>query len=252
MNLNLLNQAKLWPVSSKLFLVMKLTCFLLFAVLLQVSAKSFSQKITINKKNAALEQVLKEIGTQSGVHFLYDKDEILKAGKITIDVKDISLTQALDKCLEGKSLTYKLFDNMVVIKALPQQVPVIQQSIGGPVSGTIKDELGNPLAGATVKVKSSGLSTSANKNGEFKIQIPGDNDILIISFLSYQTKEVEVKFNTSVEIILSPNSKQLGEIIVSSFGIKKSKQSLTYAAQSIKSDAITEAKNMFKFFLNGC
>ena len=65
---------------------------------------------------------------------------------------------------------------MVVIKALPQQVPVIQQSIGGPVSGTIKDELGNPLAGATVKVKSSGLSTSANKNGEFKSEDNCDDE----------------------------------------------------------------------------
>ena len=82
---------------------MRLTTVILIASLMQVSAATFGQHITINQKNAALESVLKEIRKQSGYDFYYDDKTIPESQKISINIKDAGLEEALNKAFVGVS-----------------------------------------------------------------------------------------------------------------------------------------------------
>src|SRR5690606_12062176 len=82
-------------VPSKLFLVMKLIAFLIMLGMLQVSAKSYSQKISYSGENVRIEKVLKSIEKQTGYYLFYKYNEIKDAKTIDLDLKNVELKQAL-------------------------------------------------------------------------------------------------------------------------------------------------------------
>src|ERR1700760_3150166 len=103
--------------------VMKLTIVLWFAVILQASAGVFAQKISLNVKNANLEQVLDLISRQSGFNFIYNSNMLRAARPVSLTVRDIPLADALTKCFEDQPLTFVLNRNTVVIKEKPAPPP---------------------------------------------------------------------------------------------------------------------------------
>ena len=102
---------------SQILLAMKLTAILILATLSTVSANSYSQMVTLHKKNISVEEVMRLIEKQTNYHFLYDKRDILRAGVINVDVGNVSVEVALDKCFKDQPLTYKIFRNTIVIKS---------------------------------------------------------------------------------------------------------------------------------------
>ena len=87
---------------------MKLTAFILLVACLQVSAKGFTQTVTLSLKNVSLENAFKEIKKQTGYEFLYTDEMIHKAKPITISVSDVSLVEALNECFKNQPLSYAI------------------------------------------------------------------------------------------------------------------------------------------------
>ncbi|HEX5025062.1 MAG TPA: STN domain-containing protein, partial [Agriterribacter sp.] len=94
---------------------MKLITLLLFALCLQVSARSYSQKITISGKNISLDQVFKIIEKQTNYVFFFDEEGLRQAKPITINIKKATLTEALTLCFDGQPLGYNIVGNTIVI-----------------------------------------------------------------------------------------------------------------------------------------
>ncbi len=106
---------------------MKLTAVLLFAAAMHVSAKGVSQdKITLSLKNAPLEKAFGEIEVQSGFVFIY-KDETVKDKRISIQVSNVTLSQALDECLKGQALSYQIVGKSVAIKAIKKDTDQVRR-----------------------------------------------------------------------------------------------------------------------------
>src|SRR5919206_833809 len=89
-------------IKNKALLIMKLSIILLLATILQVSAKSYAQKITLSEKNAPLEKVLKEIREQSGYDFFYNSKLIKEANPVSINVRNTELEEVLKLALSGQ------------------------------------------------------------------------------------------------------------------------------------------------------
>src|SRR5690606_29582416 len=137
-------------VISKYNLAMKLSCVLLLASCLQVSAYSYAQNISLQKKQASLEEVLKEIKHQSGYHVFYDVGMIRKTHPITIDIRNVTLDEALTQSVKGQELGYKIVDKNIIItlsrrEQAPKAEPTMSQEFV--VTGKVVDEQGNPLEG---------------------------------------------------------------------------------------------------------
>ena len=85
--------------------------------ILQVSAATYGQKITLSEKNAPLEKVLKKIRSQSGFNFLYEDADIAGSKAVNVEFLNTSIHDALDRLFVNQQLTYSIKDKTVVIKA---------------------------------------------------------------------------------------------------------------------------------------
>ncbi len=107
-----------------------------------------------------------------------------------------------------------------------------------PVSGTVKDETGQPLPGVTVQVKGKTTAVGTDVNGAFTISA-GRADILHISFVGYVAKDVPIGDQTKINISLQPEAKNLDEVIVTGYS-KQSKHALTGAASTVSGKVISQ------------
>lgn len=195
---------------------MRVTTFLLLAVMMQVSATTLAQRVTINQKNANLTDVFKIIRVQTGYDFIYDQDLISKSTPININVNNAELIEVLKRCLANQSLSFIIEDKTVIIKekGLLDKVAAYFDYIT--VNGTVLDERGQPLPGVVIKVKGTTRNTSSGNNGRFYISATEENPILILSYVGYKTIEVTATATLTVNMVLDPG--KLDEVMVIGYG----------------------------------
>jgi TonB-dependent starch-binding outer membrane protein SusC len=102
------------------------------------------------------------------------------------------------------------------------------------IKGRVTDENGVGLAGATVLVKGNSKGTSTDETGNFSITVPGKGSVIVISFLSYVTREMVIgdKTSVTVQMVADEKAKALGEVVVIGYGTQK-KKDLTGSVGSI-------------------
>jgi len=110
------------------------------------------------------------------------------------------------------------------------------------VNGTVKDNDGAPVVGATVLEKGTDNGVATDENGNFSISVNGANPVLVISSVGYQTYEYPVGTTLNPTITLSPGSGDLDEVVVTALGIKRAKKSLGYAVQEVKGTDLSDRK----------
>lgn len=100
------------------------------------------------------------------------------------------------------------------------------------VSGTVKGAAGVALPGVTVTVKGKGNGTVTDVDGHFEISIPGNDAVLVFSYVGYFPKEVIVNGQQPIEVVLNEDTRQLNQVVVVGFGTQK-KVNLTGAVSMI-------------------
>lgn len=205
------------PISlpPKLLLIMNLVIVLMTTCLLQVSAAGFAQKLTYSQKNVSLEQVFKEITKQTGYEVFYADKGINGSRKINADFKNASLKEVMDRLLMKQALSYTVEDKSIVIsikqRSFLDKVADYFNVID--IKGRILDEQGNPLPGATIKVKGDSKSTQTDGNGEFQLSGVDENAVLVVNYLGYKTKELTVtEFRTNPSVRMEVKAGELDEV----------------------------------------
>jgi len=214
----LLNCLRIAPPGRALWTLLVIATLFMAPALSQTAfAESVAPtNITISKKGVSLEQLLWEIRKQCNFQFVYGTKDVDEYKNITIDVKNATVGEVLQKALAGTSLYYEIKDNVVYIKKKDQQ-PAKPKTI----KGTVTDEKGAPLAGATVMVKGTKFITASDGSGNFSITIPGDiTPILQISFIGMKTREEKI-LKDIVKFVLQADALQMGEVVVYSTGYQK-------------------------------
>ncbi|ARS40375.1 hypothetical protein CA265_12195 [Sphingobacteriaceae bacterium GW460-11-11-14-LB5] len=241
------------PTQQKILRVMKLIAFLLTTVIMQVSASTFAQKITLNKNQASLRQIMYAIRAQSGYDFLYNNKILKNANPVTINVKNASIEEVLALCFSNQPIAYKVEDHAVFLKVKEiitanQLVKIIEI----PIKGKIVDEKGQPIPGVTVAEKGTKNVTSTTGTGEFVINVKDDAAVLVISYIGYQTKELTAGGIGSAAITLIPAEQKLDDVVVTALGVERASKSLSYNVQTLKSEDLTTVKqNNFINSLSG-
>lgn len=117
----------------------------------------------------------------------------------------------------------------------------VAQDDGKTVGGTVLDENGEPVIGATVSVKGTNLVTVTDIDGRFELKVP-NGSILSVSYLGYTTAEVPAT-GENLTISLKPDERQLAEVVVTALGIRRSEKALSYNVQQVNSEQLTTVKN---------
>jgi TonB-linked SusC/RagA family outer membrane protein len=117
----------------------------------------------------------------------------------------------------------------------------VAQDDGKTVGGTVLDENGEPVIGATVTVKGTNLVTVTDIDGRFELKVP-NGSILSVSYLGYTTAEVPAT-GENLTISLKPDERQLAEVVVTALGIRRSEKALSYNVQQVNSKQLTTVKS---------
>lgn len=117
----------------------------------------------------------------------------------------------------------------------------VAQDDGKTVGGTVLDENGEPVIGATVTVKGTNLVTVTDIDGRFELKVP-NGSTLSVSYLGYTTAEVPAT-GENLTISLKPDERQLAEVVVTALGIRRSEKALSYNVQQVNSEQLTTVKS---------
>lgn len=218
----------LWSTKTRL----KLIAFLMAFVCMQAGAVGYPQKtITLSVKDAALPRIFSIIQKQGTYRFLYHDDGELRNLKKSLVASNAQLSEVMNQLLGHTNFTYRVVnDNLVVISKSNEVAK------GTVITGTVVNEEGDPIPYASVNVKGSTIGAVTNEKGEFSLEVPSLNVILLVSFVGYQSVEMSAAEVPS-RIILKKLESQMEEAIVVGYGSQK-KRNVTGAIANIKGDQL--------------
>ena len=101
---------------------------------------------------------------------------------------------------------------------------------------------GSTLPGVNVLVQGTTLGTITDVDGNYRITVPGDDAVLVYSFVGYESQTVEVGGRSQVNVQMASDVAQLEDVVVTALGITKEKRTLTYSTQDVESQGLEEAR----------
>ncbi|GGW45888.1 TonB-dependent receptor [Arenibacter certesii] len=214
----------------KFNLKVKLTTFLFLLVLMQGQANSYSQntKISLSLNDVTIQSVLDEIESKTEFKFFVDTDIIDLSKKVSVTEKEKRISNVLEKLFKDTNIVFKVVGKQIVLKPDPSkrntpQIPNNSKTeIELPqktISGTVTDEENIPLSGASIVIKGSTTGVAADFDGNFNIQA-SMGDILVVSYIGYNLKEITVTDQTEFTVVLTA-SNELEEVVVVGYGTTK-------------------------------
>lgn len=224
---------------TKLLRIMKLTAILLFACAMSVSARSYSQdvKVSLSLKDVKLTNFFKAIENETTYRFAFSNDIIPASKTVSINVNNVPALQVLDEVLASTNLKYRLVEKTGLIVISEKSAAELTESSNEKLSvigGKVTNEKGEPLSGATVQVKGSSKATTTAEDGSFSFDAGNNAKVLVISFVGYASKEVNIDNQAFLNITLKAEAAGLSDVVVVGYGTSR-KKDVTGAVSSIGS-----------------
>ncbi|MGB3065035.1 SusC/RagA family TonB-linked outer membrane protein [Sphingobacterium sp. InxBP1] len=200
---------------------------------MNVSANVFSQqKVSLDVQKAKLSRVLKMIEDQSDYYFVYNSTNENLNKEVSVNVTNGKVLDVLARLFKKSGLVYSVSKEGLVVISQQQQVAV---------TGQVTDDKGNPLAGASIRVKGTAVGRATDINGRFNIDA-STGSTLIVSFAGYTSQEVAVAKDNDIKIVLLEDNRMLNEVVVTALGQKKEKRSLGYSVTQVAGESLTTAR----------
>lgn len=192
------------------------TLLLLGVLLFGFTVSAQSQKVSLDFKNERVEKVLASIKSQTGMSLVFSDQLVDVNRKVTMQLKDVTLKEALTRLLSGTNLTFEIRNNKIYF--------IEKKTVSQPgsrkkrVTGVVKDVMGEPLIGANVVEK--GRSTNGvitDFNGKFTLEVD-ESASLVVSYIGYLAQDIPTKGKGDFHIILKEDTNTLDEVVVTGYG----------------------------------
>ena len=205
-----------------------------FSLLLASQMTISAQNVSFSTIKVTLKSAFEKIEKASKYKIAYNSSQLNANRSVTLSKKSDDVFGMLTQLLKGTNCTYELEGNYIIIKPL-QKAQTSGKKVK--VRGVIKDETGEPIIGATVRVKGQSEGTVSDFDGNFTLDVTDDNT-LQISYIGYQTQEFAVGKQHHFSIVLEEDKKILNEVVVIGYGTQK-KGDITSSVGSVKSEDFT-------------
>lgn len=238
-------------VHAKLLFIMRVSLLNLILAVAVISlaqadvltAQILDKRVSVDLENISLRNALTRIERAADVKFLYHSNLISSRDRIQFTASDERLADILDQILGPRHIRFEAEGNQIIltketmgllVKSLRVSEDILQERV---VTGTITNEANESLPGVNIILKGTTQGTTSDIDGAYSIQVPGEDAVLVFSFIGYETQETPVGSRTAIDISMIPDTKTLEEVVVVGYGEVK-KSDLTGSVSSIKSDEI--------------
>ena len=231
----------------------KLTNVVKISVLLSVimTLSSFAhtnvysqEKISVNVENTEIINILDNIESTTDLRFFYDNDIYDFNKKITLSLNEETIAKAISLIFEN-NLDFRLKQNVVILEKaelleknnkVSTEEDDLEQRV---VTGSITDNFGSPLPGATVIEVGTNNGTTSDFDGNYSIAVENDDASLQISFIGFVSQTVNIGDSNIINVQLSPDESSLDEIIVTGYGTTR-KGDITSSISVLDLDGVGE------------
>lgn len=191
--------------------------------------------------NQPVKEALHLIEKQAGVTFHFDKTRIDMTRTVTLDLENVPLSEALAALARQTGYQFQQRGDKVLIVGAGEALPPVPEKVSELIKGTVSDSKGQPIQGVSVEVRGSTTGTQTDVNGAFSIKgVVGD--VLVASFVGYQTQDVPVPSSGRLAITLEEEHRVMGEVVVTALGIQRQSKELGYSTAKVSSSVINQAK----------
>jgi len=202
----------------KMLKIMKVALLLLILGITNVHASVFSQTVNIDLSlsNVSLREAFTRIEEKTEYKFLYRSD-LIDINKVTnMEVKgNTTLPKLMTDLLDNSKISYNVVNNNLII-LLPKQ----PQTLTGFVTDAKTDE---PIPGVNILIEGTTMGTITSLDGNYIIEIPEGKNILVFSYMGYETQKVTVGGQTRMDVKLVPAVSNLNEVVVVGYGTQRKK-----------------------------
>ena len=207
--------------------------------------ESYSQITLFNFEynNLTVKEVIREIEQNSEFIFFYLDNTVDLNRKVSVKAKNDRIEKVLDQLFEGTKNQYEISDRQIVISnsktadAPVLNMPLQQQS--RTITGVVRDAI-EPVVGANIVVKGTTNGNITDADGKFTLSNVPPNAVLQITYIGYESKEVNVANQTTFDIIITEDVQALEEVVVVGYGTMQ-KKDLTGAVSKVQSESLTNA-----------
>lgn len=223
--------------------IMKLiTLFLFVELLYSFTLASYSQntKLSISAKDVTFQSVINQIEEQSEFLFFYNIDEVDIKRKVSVKKDNSDIYEILNAVVNNTGLTYAIRDRHIVLINIPKTETIVKSQQGSTITGTVVDEMGDPLPGVNVMVKGILTGVITDIDGKYSINVSDKNTVLIYSFIGYQTQEIRVGDRYVINVRLNEQISEIDEVVVVGYG-KQRKVTLTGSISTLKGKEIQQS-----------
>ena len=200
-------------------------------------------QVTVNAGKIKLSEAFKLLEQSSSLKFVYLSNAKVGETYVALNGNQKTLGDILRYISKAKKLAFKRVNDKIYVKKPDNgkaiQSGMVQEVLEIEISGKITDENGEPLPGASVVVKGTGVGTVADAEGFYKLNVPDDATTLVFSFVGFLTEETNIGGRTTIDMILTTDISQLSEVVVIGYGTQ-TKREVTGSISSISSRELGE------------
>lgn len=205
--------------------------------------------LSLKLEDVQLRQVFEEITEVTGYKFFYEISEIDLDKKITLKADKECLEKVLTNLFESSEMQFNIISKQIVIRkknldaAPPKKIKATKSTPKtveqASISGSVLDDSGVPLAGASVLVKGTSIGVISDFEGNFSLTLPSGSTILVISYIGFRTQEIDVSGQTTITITMAADAASLDEVVVVGYGTL-SKKRITGSVASVSPEKIVQ------------
>ncbi|MDD4656712.1 MAG: SusC/RagA family TonB-linked outer membrane protein [Bacteroidales bacterium] len=206
------------------------------------NASSFynDKTVTISAEKAPLKEILYEISNQTGIGFMYrgGSEEIFST-RLSLNVNNMNVKDVLETLFKGTNFTFNINGETITII---YQKKAERKTI----TGKVKDNNGNSLAGVTVFIRGTSQITITDENGDFKIDTDLESPVIVFSYIGMKTEELLYTGQKEIVITLKETAIDIDQVVVTGIFTRKA-ESFTGASQTFSNKDIEKLGNQNLF-----
>lgn len=233
--------ANLLGIKNKnVFRIMRISVFLLFVCafqLLAIDTDAQNTKINLSNRVLKMGQLFNEIERQTDYLVVFSNSEVDLNQEVELKKRSANVLVLLDQVLPPNGLHYDFENDYIIIS---QRAILSSQQTKKRITGTVIDDLGDPIPGVTVIEKGISNGTSTDIDGHFTLSV-SENAVLQFSYVGYIPQEIAIGNQTTLNVRLMEDLQALEEVVVIGYGTQK-KVNLTGSVVSVDMNSMTESR----------
>ena len=177
--------------------------------------------VRLNKSEWQLQEIFKNIENSTDYKFVYSEDILREKTIINSNKKRESVNDILAAISNSSRLKFKQVNNTIYVGDISNEKDKSQiEKEEIEVSGTVTDEKGIPLPGASITIAGTTIGTVTDLEGQYSLSVP-EGSTMVFSFIGFETQRIAIEAQSVIDVVMLDDTSSLDEVVVVGYGTQK-------------------------------